>query len=200
MLTMAVGFGVAFIVFTLLVSTRNKWVAGRGGEALFDSAGLAGLVFYVGAIGVLASLVNVMNVAQPAGVLAGVGIGMVAMFKFYTAQAGVGERVLVTLIETLETATSLFSNTLSFMRVAAFSLNHVALALAVFTLANGMDTTGHWLTLLLGNIIIIVLEGAIVAIQALRLMYYEGFSRFYSGDGKAFMPLRLLPERTKAGI
>ncbi len=64
------------------------------------------------------------------------------------------------------------------MRVAAFSLNHVALALAVFTLANGLDATGHGFTLILGNIIIIVLEGAIVAIQALRLMYYEGLLAF----------------------
>lgn len=200
MLTVAVGFGAGFIVFTLLVNARNKWVAGRIGEALFDSTGLAGLAFYLGAIGVLASLVHGVDVAQPAWVLAGVGIAMVAMFKFHAARADLGERILVTLIETLETGTSLFSNTLSFMRVAAFSLNHVALALAVFTLANGLDAAGHWLTLILGNIIIIVLEGAIVAIQALRLMYYEGFSRFYSGDGREFVPLRLLTEQSKAGI
>jgi V/A-type H+-transporting ATPase subunit I len=103
----------------------------------------------------------------------------------------------VTAIETLETAINLFSNTLSFMRVAAFSLNHVALALAVFTLANGLDAAGHWLTLTLGNIVIIVLEGGIVAIQALRLMYYEGFSRFFSGDGREFVPLRLASQQAK---
>ena len=33
-----------------------------------------------------------------------------------------------------------------------------------------------------------VLEGAIVAIQVLRLEYYEGFSRFFSGDGREFEP------------
>ncbi|MBU1664485.1 MAG: ATPase, partial [Gammaproteobacteria bacterium] len=91
-----------------------------------------------------------------------------------------------------ETGINLFANTLSFMRVAAFSLNHVALALAVFTIANGLGTTGHWLTLFLGNVVIIVLEGGIVAIQALRLMYYEGFSRFFSGDGTEFVPLKLV--------
>ena len=42
-----------------------------------------------------------------------------------------------------------------------------------------------------GNLFILVLEGAIVTIQALRLEYYEGFSRFYSGDGLEFRPLRL---------
>jgi V/A-type H+-transporting ATPase subunit I len=103
----------------------------------------------------------------------------------------------VTAIETLETGINLFSNTLSFMRVAAFSLNHVALALAIFTLAKGLDSAGHGFTLVLGNIVIIVLEGGIVAIQALRLMYYEGFSRFFSGDGTEFVPLRLSSQQAR---
>ena len=63
--------------------------------------------------------------------------------------------------------------------------------LAVFALANGLESVGHWLTITFGNVVIIVLEGGIVAIQALRLIYYEGFSRFFSGDGTPFIPLRL---------
>lgn len=192
-LGIAVGFGVGFIAFTLLANAYNKGVVGRAAEALFDSGGLAGLAFYLGAVGVLASAAGALDVARPAAVLAGLGIAGVAAFKWSEARAGIGERILVTAIETLETATSLFSNTLSFMRVAAFSLNHVALALAVFALANGLDAAGHWLTLALGNVVVIVLEGGIVAIQALRLMYYEGLSRFFSGDGREFVPLRLAP-------
>jgi V/A-type H+-transporting ATPase subunit I len=190
-LTIAVGFGVGFIVFTLLVNARNKFVAGHAAEALFDSTGLAGLVFYLGAVGSVVSLAGGADLAQPSGLLAGVGIVTIAAFKWLEAKAGWGERILVTAIETLETGINLFANTLSFMRVAAFSLNHVALALAIFTLANGLDAAGHWFTIVLGNIVIIVLEGGIVAIQALRLMYYEGFSRFFSGDGTEFVPLRL---------
>ena len=83
------------------------------------------------------------------------------------------------------------SGTLSYLRLAAFSLNHVALAIAVFTLANMLETTGYIVTVILGNVFILVLEGAIVMIQALRLEYYEGFSRFYRGDGREFQPLRL---------
>jgi len=190
-LTISVAFGVGFIVFTLLANAYNKGMAGRASEALFDSAGLAGLAFYLGAVGTLASWAGVLDVARPAAVLAGLGLVVVAAYKWVEARAGLGERILVTAIETLETAINLFSNTLSFMRVAAFSLNHVALALAVFTLAHGLDAAGHGITLVLGNGVIIVLEGGIVAIQALRLMYYEGFSRFFSGDGKEFVPLRI---------
>jgi V/A-type H+/Na+-transporting ATPase subunit I len=196
-LGLAVGFGVGFICFTLLVNVRNKWTAGHVNEALFDSGGLAGLAFYLGAVGGLASLAGLADYAQPAWAVAALGLAVVALYKWIEARAGLGERILVTAIETLETAINLFSNTLSFMRVAAFSLNHVALALAVFTLAAGLGTAGHWITLVLGNIVIIVLEGAIVAIQALRLMYYEGFSRFFSGDGVEFVPLRLSSERSR---
>ncbi|MEW5768806.1 MAG: V-type ATPase 116kDa subunit family protein [Pseudomonadota bacterium] len=191
-LALAVAFGVGFICLTLLVNARNRLAAGRVGEALFDSGGLAGLLFYLGAVGGLASLAGAADLATPAWPLALAGIGAVALYKWLETRAALGERLLVTAIETLETGINLFANTLSFMRVAAFSLNHVALALAVFTLAHGMGTAGHWLTIALGNAVIIVLEGGIVAIQALRLMYYEGFSRFFSGDGTEFVPLRLV--------
>jgi V/A-type H+-transporting ATPase subunit I len=92
-------------------------------------------------------------------------------------------------VEAFETVLSDAANTLSFLRLAAFSLNHVALTVAVLALAGMLATTGHWLTVVLGNLFIIVLEGGIVAIQVMRLQYYEGFSRFYSGTGRAFRPL-----------
>ena len=195
MLGIAMAFGVGFIALTLLVNAGNRLAAGHVAEALFDSGGLAGLTFYVGAVGGMASLAGAGTPTLPFWPLALAGIVTVAIYKWLETDAGLGERALVTTIETMETGINLFANTLSFMRVAAFSLNHVALALAVFTIANGLGATGHWLTIFLGNVVIIVLEGGIVAIQALRLMYYEGFSRFFSGDGRAFVPLKLMGVR-----
>jgi V/A-type H+-transporting ATPase subunit I len=191
-LGIAVAFGAGFVTLTLLANARNRLVAGHTAEALFDSGGLAGLLFYVGATGSIASLAGATNISSPFWFMALSGIGIVAIYKWLETGASLGERALVTVIETLETGINLFANTLSFMRVGAFSLNHVALALAVFTLASGLGTAGHWFTIVLGNIVIIVLEGGIVAIQALRLMYYEGFSRFFSGDGNEFVPLKLM--------
>lgn len=191
MLAVAILFGVGFIVFTLLASIYNKFRVGHAKAALFDSTGLAGLLFYLGATGSVMEMTGQANFGQLAEKMAVLGIVAIAVFKWMETRAGAGERLLVTAIETLETGINLFANTLSFMRVAAFSLNHVALALAVFTIANGLGATGHWLTVILGNVIIIVLEGGIVAIQALRLMYFEGFSRFFSGDGTEFVPLKL---------
>ena len=40
----------------------------------------------------------------------------------------------------------------------------------------------------IGNIFVMGMEGLIVGIQVLRLEFYEIFSRFYEGDGKAFQP------------
>ena len=44
--------------------------------------------------------------------------------------------------------------------------------------------------IILGNILVIALEGLLTGIQALRLEYYEMFSRFYIGDGRKFNPVK----------
>ena len=44
-------------------------------------------------------------------------------------------------------------------------------------------------TILVNPAPVIVLEGMIVGIQGLRLVYYELFSRFYKGDGRPYTPL-----------
>lgn len=191
MLTLAVYGGIGFICATLVINTYNRMTAGHVTEALFDSTGLAGLVFYLAMVFGLRGVFTGEPFGAANAAAAYVGILTIASFKWMESRAGLGERALVTFIETLETGINFFASTLSFLRVAAFSLNHVALALAIFTLANGLDMAGHWLTVALGNVVIIVLEGGIVAIQALRLMYYEGFSRFFSGDGTEFVPLKL---------
>ena len=61
--------------------------------------------------------------------------------------------------------------------------------MAVYILANMFGTTGSLIVAIIGNIIVIALEGLIVAIQVLRLEYYELFSRFYTGDGKEYIPI-----------
>ena len=43
----------------------------------------------------------------------------------------------------------------------------------------------------IGNIFVMALEGLLVGIQVLRLNYYEFFSRFYEGNGRAFEPVSI---------
>ncbi len=88
-----------------------------------------------------------------------------------------------------ETFLSIVSNTISFIRVGAFALNHVGLFIAFHTLAAMIGNTGGNIAMfILGNVIIIGLEGLVVFIQGLRLFYYELFSKYYTGDGILFAP------------
>ena len=191
MLQVAFGWGVFFILTATLIRIRNDLVERQWGEALFGSHGMAGLLLYLALLasgwqwtrGSALTTLHWVGLLLPLAALLG--------WKWHRQQAPAGEKALVVIIEGFETFMNYISNTLSFLRVAAFGLNHVALSLAVFALANMMDTTGHWITVILGNLFIVVLEGAIVVIQVLRLEYYEGFSRFFRGDGRRFQPLRL---------
>ena len=60
--------------------------------------------------------------------------------------------------------------------------------LVVMTL---MEMTGGAgiIVLIIGNIFVMCLEGLIVGIQALRLEYYEMFSRYYNGGGRKYQAL-----------
>ena len=192
MIKVALIGGVGFLTLTTLLNIINALLLGNRQGALFERNGLLSLLFYIGLVGVAYNLSghSAGNIAWP--LLAGLALACLFIYKLYEPSSSkLPERILVALIETFETVIGYISNTLSFLRVAAFSLNHVALAIAVFTLANSMQGTGHWLMVIFGNLFILVLEGAIVTIQALRLEYYEGFTRFYAGDGKAFRPLKL---------
>lgn len=59
----------------------------------------------------------------------------------------------------------------------------------VFLMLGGATGGGSisWPVIVLGSLRC-RLEALLVAIQVLRLEYYEMFSRFYEGDGKPFVP------------
>jgi V/A-type H+-transporting ATPase subunit I len=189
MLVIAIQFGIGFILLTSAISIYNHWVEGKLHHAFYDTSGIAGVVFYIAAAWWGNGWMRSGEGSTLALVVAAAGLAVVAGFKWHEAEGKRGEKILIASIESFETAMGFFANTLSFLRVSAFALNHVALALAVLTIAEGMGTFGHWTTIVIGNVIIFVLEGAIVAIQALRLNYYEGFSRFFRGDGRRYQPL-----------
>ncbi len=191
MLTVALYWGVGFILLVTAITVINRISDGRWLDALLDGKGVAGGLLYLGGLALGQSWFS----GEPVGWLHWVGVaaplGVILGYSWRHQKAGLGEKILVVFMEGFETLLGYIANTLSFLRVAAFSLNHVALAIAVFTLAEMMGTTGHWITVVLGNVFIMVLEGAIVAIQVLRLEYYEGFSRFFGGEGREFCPLKL---------
>jgi V/A-type H+-transporting ATPase subunit I len=191
MLEIALGYGVLFILVACLLAIYNRWVVGNIAGAWLGHHGIVNLVFY------LALVWGGLNLATAGGfgtlplLLIVTSLAALAVYAWRHLDAPLGEKILVVFIETLETIIGYVSNTLSFLRVAAFSLNHAALSIAVLTLAEMMGATGHVITVILGNIFVLVLEGGIVMIQVMRLQYYEGFSRYFSGEGHEFAPLRL---------
>ena len=192
MLRVALGWGIGFIVLATLLTICNRLLEGRRRDALLGSHGAAGLVAYLGLLAGAWRLLTTGRVGIAIPVIVCAGLGAIINDSWErNARGAFGERALIALVEAYEAIMAYISNTLSFLRLAAFSLNHVALSIAIFTLADMLHAGGYWVTVVLGNVFILVLEGAIVAIQAIRLEYYEGFSRFFSGDGRPFRPLTL---------
>jgi V/A-type H+-transporting ATPase subunit I len=191
MLVLALYWGIGFLVIANLLSIYNLLAIGQKDLAFYSNRGITGLLLFLSSIygGYQYMVNNSFGMTELFVIILPLSI---ILWKHWQHMEGsFAERSLLILIEALDNMINILSSTLSFLRVAAFSLNHVALALAVFTLAAMMDSFGHVVTVILGNIFIIVLEGGIVAIQCLRLEYYEGFSRFFSGRGQRFKPLKI---------
>ncbi len=92
--------------------------------------------------------------------------------------------------EYLETVLQLAVNTISFVRVGAFALAHAGLSAAMVGVAEGIDAfVGKALVLVIGNALIIALEGLVVSIQTTRLVLFEFFIRFLRASARSFKPL-----------
>ena len=100
------------------------------------------------------------------------------------------------IVEVLEIYSGYLANTLSFMRVAGLGIAHVSLMTAFFQIARMVNPRGGFsaaaaAVLVLGNVLVIALEGLSAGIQSLRLNYYEFFSKYFNGTGRAFRPISL---------
>lgn len=191
MLTAAMIWGIAFLTMGSLIAISNRLLAGDHLGALFDPGGVFALALYLALITGLIGMINGDGFGIIPTAIILLSLTLLLVYQWRETEAPFGERLLIVVIETFELVNGYVTSSLSFLRVAAFSINHVALSLAVFTLADMQDGAEHWITIVLGNVFVIILEGFIVAIQTLRLEYYEGFSRFYYGDGLAFKPLKI---------
>jgi hypothetical protein len=97
-------------------------------------------------------------------------------------------------VEVFDLVVRLGSNVVSFTRLAAFGLTHAALGLLVWegTRAlwhrGGLLAAAAVLVFAAGTALAFSLEALVAAIQALRLEYYELFSRVFVTKGRPFRP------------
>ncbi len=104
--------------------------------------------------------------------------------------------LLESAIDTADVVVHYVAGTVSFLRTAAFALAHGGLMVAIFTLTDMLSNvagSGLWqiIVIILGNVLVIALEGMVVSIQTVRLEYYEFFTKFFKGGGERFQPLKL---------
>ncbi len=202
-------FGVAvaigFVINTcgLLLNIINNLSRRRFAEAFFGKNGIAGAVFFWYVIAL------VLRVVLAKHSVALYDIVIIALSLFFAAFAepferamegekplfenGFGTYLISGVVEIIEVISGYLSNTISFVRVGAFALSHAVLNFTILTLTNmvgGPGSAGGIIVLIAGNALIIVLEGMIVAIQVIRLQYYEFFSKFFHETGKEFKPFR----------
>jgi V/A-type H+-transporting ATPase subunit I len=211
-LSITIYFGITVILLGLafnwvnLIRTRN-WF-----ELVFDKGGLLGGWMYVGGIYIASFMVSHDYKEFPAGwilfLLAGIpALGLLAKEPLHILnhkkqghapeenQTGMGMLVINGLmewiVELLEIFSGYLSNTLSFMRVAGLGIAHVCLMQSFSDMAGMTSGLMAALILILGNVLVIGLEGLSAGIQALRLNYYEFFTKFFHGTGKLHTPISL---------
>jgi V/A-type H+-transporting ATPase subunit I len=103
-------------------------------------------------------------------------------------EAGFGAHMMQGVSEFIETFLSYLTNSISYVRLAAFAIAHSALGLSALILAS---LIGYWPGFLLMNFLALTIEALGVFIQCMRLTYYEFFTKFYSGTGSAYRPFSL---------
>lgn len=202
-LAYALIFGLLLMISCFVLSMINSIKRKDIGNGIFGKDGAAGLVLYFAVIGFIISVYQ--NIYIMPGYLWGILFtvpALMILFKEPVTNVIKGKRPLFAqskqdfFIEggfgVAEIILSMFTNTLSFIRIGAFALNHAGLFLAFSLLASMIrSSAGSILVYILGNVVIIALEGLIVFIQGLRLEYYELFSRYYEGAGIPFQPIKL---------
>ena len=198
----SVAIGFVTIAITMLV---NIWSSIRRHDmesALFGANGVAGFVFYMSLVaGLICTMFLNIPLMNTAYVICLIVIPLILMFmreplgklaerKKNWKPEKWGEYFMQSFFELFEMCLSYVTNTMSFLRVGAYILVHAGMMLVVFTLADMVGgVVGYALVVIIGNGIVMALEALLVAIQVLRLDYYEIFSRFYIGEGRQFSPV-----------
>jgi V/A-type H+-transporting ATPase subunit I len=202
-LLVAIGAGVVILSIGFLLNIYNAWVARDWARLFFDPNGIAGLVLYWSLLGLALSIaLPGFPVPTPVFVVLAILGGVAVMFSEFfkhlvdghrpLIEGGIGMFLFQSVVELFEKLISLFSNSMSYVRVGAFAVAHAGLSGAIFVLGEmvgGNGGIGYWIVVVLGNIFIVGFEGLIVGIQTMRLHYYEFFSKFFTGGGAPYEPL-----------
>ena len=193
-LMVAVYIGVVLVLAAMVLNMYTHARHKEWGEFIFSPNGLGGVITYLCGVDLASAYMGAFTflpqVLAAIGMVAGLVLLLFAELlapmvegKPWKPVGGMGNYLMQSVFELLETVLSYLSNTISFLRVGAFVIVHASMMMVVFTLAG---TPNNMLVVILGNLVVICLEALLSAIQGIRLEFYEMFSRCYKGGGRKF--------------
>jgi V/A-type H+-transporting ATPase subunit I len=194
LLATAVLAGGGLLAVSYVIGSVNRWREGGIGRALVALSGIAGTALYAGVAAIGLGWYRhtlALELVGAAMALTGLGLGGAGL---YATSSRRGSGVVEVGTELFDAVVRVGTNTVSFARLAAFGLTHAALCGVVLTASDALWHRGlPWLVpcavvFVAGNAVAFGLEGLVAGVQALRLEYYELFSRIFVAEGDAFRP------------
>jgi V/A-type H+-transporting ATPase subunit I len=190
----AVAVGALLLAGAYAMGTVNRFREGGWRLAVYAPSGLAGVALFLGLGGVAAGMYLHLTWGVLLGGVVAVGGLAVAYVGLLVSAGGGPAGAAQAGIQLFDLVVRLGSNLVSFARLAAFGLTHAALGQVVWQATTGLwghgplGVGGAVLVFLVGNAVTFALEGLVAGIQALRLEYYELFSRVFEIEGRPFRP------------
>ncbi len=207
-LLFSLGIGIVLILISMIFNMVLNFRDGKKGEALFAVNGISGIVLYVAlVVGLICQMLYGIPLMNAPYIICLIVLPVILIFfkhpltdlisgKKSEEKMSVGNFIIENFIELFESAISFLSNTMSYLRVGGFVLSHAGFMLVVSQLAGTANgdapvTAKTVIVYIIGNAIVMAIEGLLVGIQVLRLEFYEIFSRFYEGGGTDFKPVEI---------
>jgi V/A-type H+/Na+-transporting ATPase subunit I len=194
LLEVALGVGACLLGGAYVLGTVNRWREGGLRVALLSTSGVAGAAVFLG-LGLLALGAYMAVDWLVTGAVVVVVAGLVMAYGGLLAATGGGAAGAAEAgVELFDGIIRLGTNFVSFARLAAFGLAHAALLGIVWQGTTALWATGGLAMLaavalfVFGNALTFALEGVVAGVQALRLEYYELFSRVFVSEGRPFRP------------
>ena len=206
LLAVALAAGAFLLALSYGIGILNRWRESGPSAALTAPSGLAGLAVFSGGGVLLLGVYLGTTPVMVAGAAIALG-GVLLLFTGFAAEAGLsGAGVTQAVIEVLDAVVRVVANVASFARLAAFGLMHAALGLVVLEGTRALWDAGTGaavaavLLFVAGSAAAFALEALVAGVQAMRLEYYELFSRVFAGEGEPFSPWRIpVEDRSSPG-
>jgi V/A-type H+-transporting ATPase subunit I len=199
----AVGLGVVLLALAYAAGTVNRWREGGPAHALYAVSGIAGTALFLG----LAAIGCGVYLHQPlwlllGGITAFGGLVLAGSGLFAATAGGAGGAVQAG-VQLVDATIRMGTNAVSFARLAAFGLTHAALGAIVWDGTTALARAGPVAALaagavfVVGNALAFALEALTAGVQALRLEFYELFSRVFEAPGRPFRPWHVPTQHTE---